>query len=79
MACIHNLMFRRDAHLIVSIYFVNAAFHASSREPCRTTLIRGVIQYSRKSGRRLRWSPRKLWKDPPENGECPLSAVGPEV
>src|SRR5690349_20284840 len=27
---------RGDAHLIVSTCFVNATFHASAREPCRT-------------------------------------------
>jgi hypothetical protein len=29
-------LFPGDAHRIVSVCFVNAAFHAGSREPCRT-------------------------------------------
>src|SRR6516164_2732181 len=44
-----------------------------------TGVISGVIQYSRKSRRRSRWSPRKVLEDPGRNRECPLSAVRPSL
>jgi hypothetical protein len=68
-----------DAHLIVSICFVNAAFHAGSREPCRNRRDKRCHPVQQEKQAKVTLEPEKSVGGSRKNRECPLSAVRPSL